>query len=205
VVLYGEALCPYCARFTTQVVAPLLTEEGGLAGIFNFSYIAWGNAIRTVDGVVCQHGELECQLNKVISCVQDLFSSQDHWFPYIECLEKAPEDGLRRAAKCATKTKLNGTAIAECAAGDRGDELDKASEAATRKLDPPHTYVPWVVVDGIPIGANYEALRSVICAAFKGDRPDGCKQVPSDVAIKAFPFGASRWEGTPRSLPHAVS
>lgn len=26
------------------------------------------------------------------------------------------------------------------------------------------------VVDGIPIGANYEALRSVICAAFKGDR-----------------------------------
>ena len=49
VTLYGEALCPYCARFTTEVVAPLLQEDAGLSGIFNFSYVAWGNAIRTKD------------------------------------------------------------------------------------------------------------------------------------------------------------
>ncbi len=49
VTLYGEALCPYCARFTREVVAPLLQEDAGLSGIFNFSYVAWGNAVRTED------------------------------------------------------------------------------------------------------------------------------------------------------------
>ncbi len=33
--LYGESLCPYCIRFTTQNVAPLFKQ--GLGSIFNFT------------------------------------------------------------------------------------------------------------------------------------------------------------------------
>ena len=33
--LYGEALCPYCMRFTTTIVAPLLKQ--GVGSIFNFT------------------------------------------------------------------------------------------------------------------------------------------------------------------------
>ena len=33
--LYGEALCPYCMRFTSTIVAPLFKQ--GVGSIFNFS------------------------------------------------------------------------------------------------------------------------------------------------------------------------
>jgi hypothetical protein len=33
--LYGEALCPYCMRFTTTIVAPLLKQ--GVGSILNFT------------------------------------------------------------------------------------------------------------------------------------------------------------------------
>ncbi len=55
-------------------------------------------------------------------------------------------------------------------AGKQGDELDAQAKAATDALQPAHTYVPWVVVNGVPLGADYGALKSVICAAYAGDR-----------------------------------
>ncbi len=42
VVLYAEALCPYCAAALRDVIGPLL--EGGLGDRIDFRYVAWGNA-----------------------------------------------------------------------------------------------------------------------------------------------------------------
>ena len=45
----------------------------------------------------------------------------------------------------------------------------------TAELDPPHTYVPWVVVDGVAIGDAYSYLRSFVCVALgSGDKPRAC-------------------------------
>ena len=32
------------------------------------------------------------------------------------------------------------------------------------------SYVPWVTVNSVPLGADYGALKSVVCAAYAGER-----------------------------------
>lgn len=54
--------------------------------------------------------------------------------------------------------------------GKLGDELDAKAQAATDALQPAHAYVPWMVVNDVPLGASYEALKSVVCAAYAGER-----------------------------------
>lgn len=50
--------------------------------------------------------------------------------------------------------------------------LDVEAEAATAALHPAHTYVPWVTVNGIPLGAAYVYLKTIVCAAYTGERCD---------------------------------
>jgi interferon gamma-inducible protein 30 len=40
----------------------------------------------------------------------------------------------------------------------------------TQKLRPAHQYVPWVVVNGIPLLDDYANLGAFICAAFQGPK-----------------------------------
>lgn len=44
VTLYAEALCPYCASFLAETLAPLL--DNGFDNVIDFRYVAWGNARR---------------------------------------------------------------------------------------------------------------------------------------------------------------
>ncbi|WMV32032.1 hypothetical protein MTR67_025417 [Solanum verrucosum] len=48
-------------------------------------------------------------------------------------------------------------------------ELQYAAE--TNALQPPHKYVPWVVVDGQPLYDDYMDFISFICKAYKGTAP----------------------------------
>ena len=48
VTLFGESICPYCAKFTTEIAAPLF-KQPGLTDIFNFSYVAFGNALNSTE------------------------------------------------------------------------------------------------------------------------------------------------------------
>ena len=55
--------------------------------------------------------------------------------------------------------------------GALADDLQRQAAHATGSLRPPHSYVPWVTVNGIPIGGAYEqTLQVFICAAYLGDR-----------------------------------
>ncbi|CAL8465514.1 g5050 [Coccomyxa elongata] len=70
--------------------------------------------------------------------------------------------------------KLSEKALRECAFGGQGKELEKAAEAAT----PEHPYVPWVLVDGVPLGADCGNLATYICTAYKGEKPEACYETP---------------------------
>ena len=48
--LYAESLCPFCARFTKQSLAPLFSN--GLSDIINLEVIMYGNAHN--DSQVCR-------------------------------------------------------------------------------------------------------------------------------------------------------
>lgn len=195
--LYGESLCPYCREVTTGVIEPLFQQHTGISAIFNFSYVAWGNAARSDEGIICQHGDLECALNRVIACSQGLYADQRLWFPFVTCIESLPSlsttatatttrssasDSCEAAVnRCSKEARLDAPRISACATGKRGRQLEREAEAATAALQPTPSYVPWVVVNGVPVGQNYGALRSIVCAAYSGDRPKGCFEVPAAV------------------------
>ena len=44
------------------------------------------------------------------------------------------------------------------------------SKAAKTFVVQLRSYVPWVTVNSVPLGADYGALRSVVCAAYTGER-----------------------------------
>ncbi|XVF68464.1 hypothetical protein PTKIN_Ptkin11bG0004800 [Pterospermum kingtungense] len=53
--------------------------------------------------------------------------------------------------------------------------LDLQYAAETNALEPPHRYVPWVVVDGQPLYEDYENYISYVCKAYKGTAlPSAC-------------------------------
>lgn len=54
--------------------------------------------------------------------------------------------------------------------GRLGDQLQRQAANETASLRPAHSYVPWITVDGIPIGGAYEQLQTFICADYKGQR-----------------------------------
>lgn len=56
------------------------------------------------------------------------------------------------------------------AVGQMAFELQKKAAEETASLKPAHTYVPWVTVNGIPIGGAFEQLQTFICASYLGER-----------------------------------
>lgn len=53
-------------------------------------------------------------------------------------------------------------------AGRLGDDLQRRAWEQTESLKPPHLFVPWVVVNGIPLAYDYENVQKYICAAYYG-------------------------------------
>ncbi|KAL0018223.1 hypothetical protein WJX77_010691 [Trebouxia sp. C0004] len=182
---YGEALCPYCARFLDTVAARIY--DNGVMNMTRFRYIPYGNAKETQDGVVCQHGPQECELNRILSCAMHLNSEQQVWFPFAKCLESPGPSKihpLEPAEPCAQDASINYTAIQDCASGQMAVELQKKAAEETASLKPAHTYVPWITVNGIAIGGAFEQLQTFICASYLGDRPETCYG-PPQIAVNS--------------------
>ena len=139
----GESLCPYCARFLDTTAARIY--DNGVMNITRFRYIPYGNAkqtkarhqkqtrlaycsvsisktllLTTQDGVVCQHGQQECELNRILSCAIHLNPNQRVWFPFAKCLE-TPGPGkihpLEPAEPCAKDAGIDYAAIQNCSSG----------------------------------------------------------------------------------------
>ncbi|GAU13925.1 hypothetical protein TSUD_262520 [Trifolium subterraneum] len=48
-------------------------------------------------------------------------------------------------------------------------QLGKKHIYETAKLNPTHSFVPWVVVNNKPIGKDYAKFTYYVCKAYKGD------------------------------------
>eukprot|EP00897_Mesotaenium_endlicherianum_P003648 jgi/Mesen1/3310/ME000191S02445 len=193
VVLYEEALCPYCCNFVQSGLKDLFTS--GLISIVNLRLVPYGNAQIAPDGsIACQHGEVECTMNLVESCAIHLApSNTSQWFFFIECLdETAPRTlMLDSVPACAARVGIQLAALQACYTGPLGDQLVRANAAETDALDPPHQYVPWLTINGVPAYENYANVAQLVCNAYKGPKPDACSAA-THLSQRSYQSGPSQ-------------
>ena len=89
-----------------------------------------------------------------ISLPQVCIMSQLSWYspdylPVVTCMESA-DDPVESAAGCVRDlSRLDFASVSACAAGPEGNRLLHRMGNRTEGLEPPHEYVPWIVVDQV--------------------------------------------------------
>ncbi|RDX65976.1 Gamma-interferon-inducible lysosomal thiol reductase, partial [Mucuna pruriens] len=201
--LYYESLCPYSANFIVNYLPKIFSPD--LISIVELKLVPWGNAkLRGNSTFVCQHGPDECLLNTVEACAIDIWPQLSKHFPFIFCVEDLVYHHKRQQwESCFERLELDSKSVNQCYNSEYGQELDLKYADETSALQPPHKYVPWVVVDGEPLYEDYENFLSYICKAYKGTVvPRSCTQASYLREVKAKPKhsvcdkerGMSTWE-----------
>lgn len=189
ITLLYETLCPDCQEFIMNVLYPKVFKYG--PDFVQIELIPYGNArrSRSANGTVqisCQHGPVECSLNKLHSCTINQLKTSKRWFPFIYCMEMAIHSRLdpeKSASKCFNKTKITideQKAIQQCRNGSLGDELQMEMAKKTEDIWPEkHDFVPWIVVNDVSttnMQINQDNLLNVLCTWFRGaTKPKGCE------------------------------
>ncbi|CAK9171801.1 unnamed protein product [Ilex paraguariensis] len=176
--LYYESLCPYSANFVVNYLAKIFVD--GLIDIVDLNLVPWGNAKLTGNSTfACQHGPWECLLNTVEACAISAWPDVNGHFTFVYCVESLVYEGkYTQWETCFEKLGLDPKPVADCYSNGQGKELELQYAAETNALEPPHTYVPWVVVDGQPLYEDYEDFIRYICKAYSGTAiPQTCSNL----------------------------
>jgi len=151
--VYYESLCPYCEGFIGDSFKTYFSKLGH-EKIANITFIPYGNAQEVQQGskyvYTCQHGPDECTGNVFEACAKSKMSSEQfHGFLICvkENIELNKRDFTVTTKFCTNDDKL-ASDITTCAYSGEGNALQHEAALQTNSLDPPHKYVPWIVVNG---------------------------------------------------------
>ncbi|XP_030029416.2 GILT-like protein 2 [Manduca sexta] len=168
--VYYESLCPYCERFFVNKLEPVVQS---MHQYLDIKLYPFGNAdiIEEDDHYRfrCQHGKLECYGNKLHACAIDILKNVTKSTLFNCCLFEFFSDD-ESVDECATRMKLNGDPIKECAKGSKGNELLKYYGDETNKIY--FRGVPHIRLNGIPYrNSSKKIFKDYVCAAFKNPPP----------------------------------
>jgi len=183
--LYYESLCPGCRAFIMGQLFPTFQKLEALE-IMDIGLYPYGNARETQQGqkwdFQCQHGAEECVLNLVEACALHLLGHPSQFMPYIHCLESNPS--LANAKSCAAQLEIEWGPISACYTGSQGNHLEHELAIKTSALNPPHQYVPWIVVNGVHNDQVQQAAQSnllkYVCQTYTGVKPHACRVAEKD-------------------------
>ncbi|KAG0469157.1 hypothetical protein HPP92_018485 [Vanilla planifolia] len=173
--LYYEALCPFCSRFIVHSLPKIFAD--GLISIVDLHLLPFGNAqIGFNSSIACQHGPSECFFNTVEGCAINVWPDVRQHFSFVYCLENLIlENKYDDWESCFQRTQLDPKALVDCYNSGRGQEIQLQYAAQTAALHPPHQYVPWMVVNGLPLYDDYDKFEAYVCKAFDGELPNACQ------------------------------
>jgi interferon gamma-inducible protein 30 len=152
--------------------------------ICEFNFYPYGNARRTQNGsswaFTCQHGAKECQGNLIEACATRKFDFYSQGLPFSICLEDNTTDFIAQGKKCASQYSMDWNVIDACVNGPEGNKLMYDISVATDRLNPAHTYVPWVVVNDKHTTTSENAILKnmvqYVCSIYTGpEKIAACK------------------------------
>ncbi|KAL8262313.1 hypothetical protein R6Q59_026395 [Mikania micrantha] len=167
--LYYESLCPFCANFIVNQLGKALFQWN-LISIVDLKMVPWGNTQFAPNNAwICQHGPDECMIDIVEACAIDLLPQPGLRFKLIECIENLDLQGRHGDWKsCMSSLKIDPKPITDCYQTRKGFDLELKFADETKKLNPPHRFVPWVLVNNHPLQEDYQNFVAYICKAYKG-------------------------------------
>jgi len=181
--VYYESLCPDCSGFIERQLYPTWKLLGNMAGIFTVALYPYGNTHETrlsnnSFSYQCQHGENECRGNMLEGClIKRCHFDSKCYMPVIACIEDGviQKQPIETAVKECVRFFKPGKSyqwIKECANGAEGQRLIHKMAVRTGSLVPKHTWVPWLVFDGVFSQENQERaqrnLPGLVCDLYKG-------------------------------------
>uniref|UniRef100_A0ACD5VIL7 Uncharacterized protein n=1 Tax=Avena sativa TaxID=4498 RepID=A0ACD5VIL7_AVESA len=201
--VYYEAMCPFCSGYVVNDLARIF--QNGLSSIVDLRLVPFGNGRVSPDGsMTCQHGEDECRLNAIEACVIRLWPDAERHFPFIYCVEHLSLIQKWGAwESCFHETGLASQPVIDCYNSGTGRQLELQNAAETFALQPPHQFVPWVVVDGRPLGDDYTNFEAYICSAYDGELPAACRG--KHLAIAQHTKASHGDKRNPRGLATALA
>jgi interferon gamma-inducible protein 30 len=148
---YMESLCPYCRQFAITNIKALLATEGH-EELADVNFIPYGNASEKKTGdqyvFTCQHGDKECRGNLIETCAINVMEKSDA-NSFIVCLEENYSGNFdSTAAQCLVDSADKKAKLDSCLNSPQANTLQHNMAEKTKNLQPPHKWVPWVVVDG---------------------------------------------------------
>ncbi|XP_075526949.1 gamma-interferon-inducible lysosomal thiol reductase-like [Dermacentor variabilis] len=125
----------------------------------------------------CQHGPDECFGNVVQSCAASIFNDTILSLAFVTCMSLA-EHPNEAGKECARGIARNWNAIQRCANGGKGRALQDEMSERTWNLDPPHHYVPWIVINGVHNDEQQSMAQTDLLQVVCDATPDGRKPPP---------------------------
>ncbi|EEC05500.1 gamma-interferon-inducible lysosomal thiol reductase-like [Ixodes scapularis] len=190
--VFYESLCPYSIGFITTQLWPTYLLVGYHMDV---NLVPFGNAFeeerpntdehrrdanwpKATPSYSCQHGPDECFGNVVQACAAQIFNDTLVTLAFVTCMSTANEPA-KVGKLCANGVAHNWEKIERCATGLKGIELQERMSKATWSLDPPHSYVPWVLVNGAHTDEQQAMAQSnllqLVCDSLPADKkPPAC-------------------------------
>ncbi|XP_064479450.1 gamma-interferon-inducible lysosomal thiol reductase-like [Ornithodoros turicata] len=192
--VFYESLCPYSIAFITEQLWPAFLRLGYLMDV---QLVPFGNAFeeevpegkdhrrglfsRRKVTYNCQHGPEECYGNVVQSCASKIYNDTVMLLAFVTCMSSASEP-QKAGEECANAIANNWDEIERCATSKWGLKLQGEMGRKTWNLDPPHGYVPWILVNNEHTddlqGMAQSDLLQLVCDSVNGPKPPPCLQDP---------------------------
>jgi hypothetical protein len=93
---------------------------------------------------------------------------------FLACMDESEGTALSASTKCASTASIDMTKLTACYNGPQGQAILAANSKKFNAQFPSSTTIPHTFVETKDVQANYDALKSAICAA--GSKAAVCKQ-----------------------------
>ncbi|XP_052113543.1 gamma-interferon-responsive lysosomal thiol protein isoform X3 [Arachis duranensis] len=141
-------------------------------------FVAPSSSSSSQDNNNNKHGNDECFLNTIEACAVTVYPNVAQHFRFIHCIENLTLEGRQNQwVNCFQMTGLPKLPL-DCYTNGNGKNIEQKFAQETTQLNPPHRFVPWVVVNNQALQEDYPNFVNYICKAYKGkSKPDGCRSL----------------------------